>query len=242
MSNIDLSIIIPCYNEPNNISDLIDKLSALTTHDKRSIEVIIVDGNSSDNTPQVIQDKLLAAPSCIKALYMSKRKGYGHDILAGLTVASGQTLAWTHADLQTDPQDVISAYDLFLKNNSSVIIKGQRQNRPLLDNLFTLGMQLVTFFILNKNIKDINAQPKLFSRNFYHKHLSSGAPNDFSLDLYLLYKAKVNNISIKSIPVIFNARINDQAKGGGGSWRNRLNLIKRTLKYIFHLRKLVLEK
>ena len=61
-------------------------------------------------------------------------------------------------------------------------------------------------------------------------------PDDFSLDLYLLYIARTNELSIIDHPVYFSKRLYGEAKGGGtliGKWK----LIKRTWTYIYQLSK-----
>lgn len=64
-------------------------------------------------------------------------------------------------------------------------------------------MQIIAFLFLKVYMDDINAQPKIFTRNFYEIYIKDKAPHDFSLDLFLLYTAKKNNYSIKTIPVFF---------------------------------------
>ena len=68
------------------------------------------------------------------------------------------------------------------------------------------------------------------------KHLKKDYPLDFSLDLYALYQAKANGYEIKTLPVYFKKRLYGEAKGGGGGWKSRMQLIKRTFKYIFKLK------
>jgi hypothetical protein len=95
-------------------------------------------------------------------------------------------------------------------------------------------MQVYTNYILGISLNDINAQPKLFSREFYDK-IKNNAPLDFSLDLYFLYQAKKIG-TIKTIDVLFLKRKFGEAKGGGtlkGKWK----LIKRTMAYIQDLKK-----
>ena len=62
-----------------------------------------------------------------KLLKIKTNIGYGHGIISGVKKASGQIIAWTHADLQTDLQDVINAYQLFISNtqNRSFVLKGR---------------------------------------------------------------------------------------------------------------------
>ena len=160
--------------------------------------------------------------------------------MQGLSLERADVLAWTHADMQTDPSDVLVAYDLFMRENArepNLMVKGKRQKRPLLDVVFTFGMQVFTFLTLGMNINDINAQPKLFSREFYEKHLLEGPPNDFSLDLFALYKARSNGLRVLTVPVVFAGRRYGEAKGGGGGIRAKIVLTKRTVKYILATRK-----
>lgn len=234
-----LSIVIPCFNEPENVSLVISRLKELIAQKDYLIEVIFVDGCSTDETPKVLEKEFEELePSNFKLILMEERKGYGHDILYALSQASGDVLSWTHADMQTDPDDVLKAFDLYKsQDKENVFIKGRRRNRRLLEAFFSFGMQIATWFILKTYLDDINAQPKLFSKEFYGKHLENDAPNDFSLDLYAMYKAKKNGYAILDFPVYFAKREHGEAKGGGGSWKSRVKLIKRTFSYILKLKR-----
>lgn len=230
-----LSIVIPCYNESENIKHIITKLEKAigTRHD---IEVILVNNGSTDNSLEIFNEELKTVDNSIfKIENVIKNEGYGFGIISGLNVAQGDTLAWTHADLQTDPADVITAYETMLSsNNKNILIKGKRKNRRFLEQIFTFGMQIAAMFFLRTYIDDINAQPKVFRKDFYDNYIKKDAPYDFSLDLFLLYTAKIKQYEIISIPVFFNKRLYGEAKGGG-SIKTRIKLIKRTFKYIIEL-------
>jgi glycosyltransferase involved in cell wall biosynthesis len=237
MAQIDLSIILPCYNEGDNIPVIISSFQEVLPTDI-STEILLVNNGSTDHSQEVLEAELASLPSPhpFKVVHVPNNKGYGYGILSGLKAATGDTLAWTHADMQTSPKDVFEAYSIFKsKNDPMTIIKGKRKNRPFSENFFTAGMQWVVLFALGRNINDINAQPKLFSRTFYSSHINEHAPHDFSLDLFLLYQADKYGRTI-SFPVFFNKRLHGEAKGGG-SFKTRIKLIKRTLSYIFELRK-----
>ena len=77
---------------------------------------------------------------------VKNNKGYGHGILAGLKVAKGEIIGWTHADLQTDPIDVLKGLDLFHNspNPEFLFIKGILEVLyPLLAKYMAVGVLLV---------------------------------------------------------------------------------------------------
>ena len=97
-------------------------------------------------------------------------------------------------------------------------------------------MQTVASVTLKSNLQEINAQPKLFPRQLFES--IQNPPQDFSLDLFLLYFAKKSGYRIHTIPVDFKARLAGESKGGSGSsLKTRLKLIHRTWKYIHTLKK-----
>lgn len=232
-----LSIVIPCYNEEGNLPLVVERLRHLVG-DREDVEIILVDNGSKDSSAAVL-DRMITEADPIKVVTVPVNKGYGNGILCGLSEATGDVLAWTHADMQTDPADVLVAFELFKAQSGEVLVKGRRQNRRALETFFTYGMQLVASAALGVALDDVNAQPKLFSRSFYDKQVKSRAPLDFSLDLFLLYQAKANGIPILTVPVVFAQRLHGEAKGGG-SWKTRIKLVRRTFAYIFELRRTLL--
>lgn len=232
-----LSLVIPCYDESGNIPLILDRLKSIASK-YDFVEFILVNNGSRDNSSDVFATELSQLnPQIYKLVNIPVNQGYGYGILQGLETANGDILAWTHADMQTDPADVIKAYNLIQAHpDQKILAKGKRRNRQLLERLFTFGMQIVAYLALHKYMDDINAQPKAFTRSFYNAHVKQGAPNDFSLDLYLLYQAKTNGYKIYDFPVVFADRIHGDAKGGGGSWKNRIKLVRRTWNYIFELK------
>jgi len=232
---IDVSIILPCYNESGNIPSIIDKSSKLLRK-YNNYEVIFVNNGSSDNTSNILNDNLNIISNRFKIVTIDKNIGYGHGIITGLNSASGKILAWTHADNQTDLFDIPRGVELLEKSNIKTSIKGKRMSRGLIDRIFTYGMQLFVKLYLGVYLDDINAQPKIIHKATYDELIKQNPPNDFSLDLFLLYKLKQNNIIIKEIDVYFGKREHGEAKGGG-SLKTKLNLTFRTFKYILDLKK-----
>jgi glycosyltransferase involved in cell wall biosynthesis len=231
-----LSIVLPCYNEAGNVPLIVARLRELL-RDRSDIEVILVNNGSKDNSAEVLA-KELADPALafIRVEHVKVNQGYGFGIMSGLRAARGEFLAWTHADMQTDPADVLKGFDKLLaaRDPQNAFLKGRRIARNPLDAFFTFGMSCISSACLGLWLHDINAQPKMFSRRFYETLKSP--PDDFSLDLYVYYLARKSGMEFLIQPVDFAKRRHGEAKGGGtmaGKWR----LIKRTWAYIFKLRR-----
>ena len=232
---IRLSIVVPCYNEAGNIPLILDRfLSLLAGRD--DTELLLVDNGSTDDSARVLR-AALADPKFrfARVVTVLVNQGYGHGIVTGLRAARGEFLAWTHADLQTDPRDVLLAFERMMQSArpAECLVRGRRQHRPWLDAFFTWGMGRLASAALGVKLHDINAQPKLFHRSFFEAMTSP--PSDFSLDLYVLYLASRRNLRIVEQPVEFGRRLHGQAKGGS-SLRGKWKLTRRSLAYILRLR------
>jgi polyisoprenyl-phosphate glycosyltransferase len=229
-----ISLIIPCYNESENLTMLIDRCKDLYSHES-TIEIVIVDNGSEDDTALIL-DKLTKKLNYIKRVNIQNNIGYGYGILAGLKEANGDILSWTHADLQTDLLDVLKGFSIFENSQDSelLFVKGQRHGRPFLDVFFTIGMSIFETIFLRKFLWDINAQPTMFHRSFYNSW--DMPPSDFSLDLYTYFMAKRSQLIIKRFPVIFSQRIHGNSKWNFGLL-SKYRFIMRTLSYSISLKR-----
>ena len=206
---IKLSIIIPCYNEEKNIFLILEKFSKIIL--RNDIEVLFVNNGSTDNSEKVFK-KLAPNYPFARVVKVDINKGYGFGIKSGLNEAKGEFIGYTHADLQTDPADVLRALEIIEKQESPKMcyVKGDRKKRPIFDQFFTVGMSIFETIYLNTKLWDINAQPNIFHRSFF-KDLAE-IPNDFSLDLFLLYIAKKKGYKILRFNVFFPPRLHGESK------------------------------
>jgi len=230
-SAMKFSLVIPCYNEARNLPLLLERCRAVAGVDGH--EVILVDNGSSDDSAAVLAALLPGYPGC-RTVRVEVNRGYGHGILAGLAAARGRLLGWTHADMQTDPQDALAALPLFERHGQALFVKGQRQGRPLADVAFTVGMSIFETLLLRKPLWDINAQPTLFARAFFESWRQP--PDDFSLDLYAYYLARRAGLRIERIPVNFGKRAHGHSHWNV-NWAAKRKFIRRTIDYSLELKK-----
>jgi polyisoprenyl-phosphate glycosyltransferase len=230
----ELSLVIPCYNEAGNVPDLVARLAEAVNGD--NVEIILVDNGSGDDTPSVLAREIETYPN-VRTIRVAVNQGYGYGILCGLAAAKGDILAWTHADLQADPADVLEGLEVFRESGTpeQLFVKGQRYGRPIRDMLFTWGMALFEGLVLGTRMWDINAQPTMFHRHFFDTW--DNPPHDFSLDLFAYHMAVRTGRRISRFPVYFGLR-----KAGVGHNETlfaKLHYSRRTIDYSFKLRRML---
>ncbi len=225
--SMTVSIVVPCYNEKDNIPLILERFAQVIGD--RPIEVLLVDNGSTDGSAKVL-DELLPQYSFARCVTVPVNQGYGYGIVSGLRQANGDYIGWTHADMQTDPNDVARAYDILLQDgHQNIYLKGQRKKRPIIDQFFTVGMSFYETVYLGTPLWDINAQPNLFPKSFFDS--LKVFPDDFSLDLYMYYMARERDLTIKRFDVLFTARIHGQSKWNDQTFKAKQKFIKRTLEF-----------
>jgi len=225
------SLVIPCYNEAANLPLLLDRCKDLAA--QPGVEVVLVDNGSIDSTAEVLRNLLPLYPGC-RSIRVEENRGYGFGVISGLQAASGQLLGWTHADMQTDPQDVLRGLDFFEKHGDDVFVKGRRYGRPLIDVVFTVGMSVFETLLLAQPMWDINAQPTMFSRSFFEGWETP--PDDFSLDLYAYYHAQSKGLKVHRFPVRFGERAHGVSHWNV-NWAAKRKFIRRTVDFSLQLKK-----
>lgn len=225
------SLIVPCFNEAANIPDLLGRLAVVAA--APDVEVVLVDNGSIDESAGLLRDGIADYPG-FRLVTVKDNLGYGHGILEGLRAASGDVLGWTHADLQTDPKDALKGLELFDSHGKGIFVKGQRRGRPVQDVFFTIGMSAFESVLLQQKMWDINAQPTMFSREFFESW--EAPPWDFSLDLYAYWRAQRENLPIHRFPVEFGVR-KYGVSSWNTSWAEKRKFIKRTVSFSLELRK-----
>lgn len=219
------SLIIPCYNESANLPLLLERCKPLEM--QSGIEVILVDNGSTDRSPEVLQSLLPQYPGC-RSIRVDSNQGYGYGfgILSGLKAAKGEILGWTHADMQTDPQDMLQAWHYLIATATTALSKDNAT--VVLSWMWHLPSAMA------KPMWDINAQPTLFPRDFFLTWHSP--PHDFSLDLYAYYQAQRQGLAVHRFPVKFGERAHGVSHWNV-NWTAKWKFIRRTVDFSLQLKK-----
>lgn len=105
MTNIVYSIVIPVYNEADNLAALYQSLQDKLLSRGDACEVVFVDDGSTDGSFQVIKD-IAAKNSAIKVIRLRRNYGQTAALQAGVSKAAGSIIVPLDADLQNDPADI----------------------------------------------------------------------------------------------------------------------------------------
>ena len=231
-----LSIIVPAYNEENNIEILIKKLIKLDfsnlNFDK---EIIVINDGSTDRTGDIIDSF-----EDIKKLHQNNF-GKGRAVQNGIKLAKGDYIIIQDGDLEYDPGDIIKMCKE-VNQNMNKSIYGSRY-LPLKYNLFPKFNKkqailpylaniifIIMFLLLYKRIiTDPLTGYKLYPMNFFEKFEIHS--NGFEADHEITAKLIKNNYLIEEIPVSYKPRT--IAEGKKINFFDALKAIKTIIEYRF---------
>ncbi|WP_291855073.1 bifunctional class I SAM-dependent methyltransferase/glycosyltransferase family 2 protein [Marinilabilia sp.] len=206
------SIIIPARNEAGNIEDAILRIP----HFGKKVEIIFVEGNSTDNTWAVIQEmqQKYSSSHHIKIL-QQHGKGKGDAVRAGFREASGDILMILDADLTVQPEDLPRFYNA-LTGRKGDFINGVRLVYPMEKNAMrpinTVGnyfFSILFSWLLEQPIKDSLCGTKVMYKSDYQRLSDNraffGEFDPFG-DFDLLFGAYKLNLKIIDLPIRYQER------------------------------------
>lgn len=227
------SIVIPCYNEEDNLPNLIKSISEFAKG--KELEFVLVENGSKDNSLALMKD-LTNDKDFIKIVKVEVNQGYGYGLHQGIKAASGDYIGWIHADLQLPLSDVSQFLDRIDSYNGSqkLFLKGTRHNRSLVDYFFTYGMTCFESVLFGRWLFDIGAIPVFFDKSLLV--VLERVPNDFSVELFIYNKAKEHGYKVERLPVHLLKR-----EKGKSSWNtglmSRVKQSMRIIKASFNIKK-----
>jgi len=208
---MNLVIVIPTYNEKENIRPLTEELLRIVLQ----ANILLVDDNSPDGTGKVA-DELANKNSRISVLHRAKKEGLGRAYIAGFKEAlkmGADYIIQMDADCSHDPKYVA----LFMEEikTSDLVIGSRFLASRKLPNVSVLSIlaNLYTRFILNLKITDCLGGFKCFRGKILEKiDLNSFISNGFVFQVEFIYKTRKNGFSIKELPINFYRRRSGKTK------------------------------
>jgi glycosyltransferase involved in cell wall biosynthesis len=123
-----VSVVIPIYNEEENLPDLVERVGTALARSRRSFELICVDDGSRDGSAQAMAELAEDRP-WFQPLYLIRNYGQSAALQAGFDAARGEYIVTLDGDLQNDPDDVPALLQLMDERQDVDMISGWRKDR-----------------------------------------------------------------------------------------------------------------
>jgi len=101
-----VSVIIPVFNEEQNLSELIRRCLNVCKSLERTFEIILIDDGSSDNSAQIIAEEAGNNSGSVIGIFLNRNYGQHSAIMAGFAEAKGDIVVTLDADLQNPPEEI----------------------------------------------------------------------------------------------------------------------------------------
>lgn len=125
---MNVSIVIPVYNEAENVRDLVARVGAALMPTGREFELICVDDGSKDDTARILAELAQTTP-WLKPLFLMRNYGQSTGLQAGFDAAQGDYVVTLDGDLQNDPDDIPRLLDMLDARADVDMISGWRKDR-----------------------------------------------------------------------------------------------------------------
>lgn len=232
IQNRSVSIIVPARNEAGMIQKIINELPNMG----RRTEIIFIEGNSTDNTRDMIKNAIAdyKGPKKIK-LAIQDGKGKGDAVRKGLDMATGDILMIYDADITVPPEELPKFYNAIVENkgefinDSRLVYPMEKQSMRTANYIGNKFFSLAFSWLLGQRIKDTLCGTKVFWRKDYedikaNRHFF-GDFDPFG-DFDLLFGATKLNRKIVDLPVHYKERT--YGTTNIQRWRHGLLLLKMT--------------
>lgn len=165
-----LAIIIPTFQEEDNIEKMVLNTSQFLHNKKIDFELIIVDDHSSDQTKNIIT-KLIKSNDNIKFHLNNKKKGFGNSIVMGLSKTNAELITIMMADGSDSLEDLESYYILMRENKELDCVFGDRwtkrslKNYPVFKKVLNRTGNYLISFLFNVKYYDFTNSFKIYRRS-----------------------------------------------------------------------------
>ena len=201
-----LSIVVPVFNEKDNLTELANRITQALPSGQFSYEVIWVDDGSTDGSRQLLK-QIQQDFQHHKVLFLARNYGQTTALTAGVKAATGEIIVPLDADLQNDPKDIPAMLNTYRQGYD--VVSGWRKNREdkWLPKVFFKVANRIICKITNLPLHDFGCSLKLYNAEKLKKTCLHGELHRFIPALMSRY-----GIKIIEVPVTHHARQHGKSK------------------------------
>ncbi|WP_248405355.1 glycosyltransferase family 2 protein [Butyrivibrio fibrisolvens] len=209
MKNYKLSVVIPCYNEKDSITKIIDKVLMAPIDNK---EIIVVDDLSNDGTREVLERDI--KPLVSKIVYHEENSGKGGALRTGFAHATGDVVIIQDADLEYDPNEYQKVVEPIIKGECDVCygsrFLGQQAKGYFSNRIANKVLTKISNLFTSQKLTDMETCYKCFKREIIQK--VDIKENRFGFEPEITAKVSNMGIKIKEVPISYYPRTNEEGK------------------------------
>lgn len=205
---IRVSIIVPAYNEENNIEAVLLRLSKVSKK-LPCAEIIVVDDGSTDSTSKKVEQF-----NPVRLIKHDRNRGKGAAITTGLKNSNGNIFVIQDADMEYLPEDIPYLLEPILTGRADVVF-GSRFKGKCIDMSFShkLGNKILstlTSLLYGVSVSDVMTGHKVFTREAIGScELSE---RSFTVEIEIASRTLNNNLKFVEVPISYCYRKNDVSK------------------------------
>ena len=225
-----LSIVIPCYNEKNSISEIISQVKEVYIPLEK--EIILVDDFSTDGTREILK-KLQKNEQGIKVFFNEKNMGKGYSLRSGFTHSTGDIIIIQDADLEYDPHEYVVLLKPILDNQADVVYGSRFKagyNKKFSFLSHYIGNRVLTMIsnqFTGLKLTDMETCYKMFTKEILDKiHLTE---NKFGFEPEFTAQIAKINCRISEVGIKYKNRSYEDGKKI--TWKDGIHALKVIIKH-----------
>ena len=193
-----LTIVVPIYNEEENIERLCKELSDFIKKSKVETQILFINDGSIDNSEKLINNQCNTNDK-FRSLSFKKNSGLSAAIKAGFDYTNTSLVGYIDADLQTNPED----FNLLLNKISDYdLVTGVRTKRKdsLVKNISSFIANSIRRLFTNDNMDDTGCPLKVIKTSFAKKIPMFRGIHRFLPAMILLQGGKIHQVPVRHYP------------------------------------------
>lgn len=226
LEDVVLSIVIPCYNERENILAILDKIEQVEGIKK---EIIVVDDCSTDGTRQILEEKVRKRVA--QLVYHEKNGGKGAALKTGFAHATGDIVIIQDADLEYDPIEYKDVIMPIIEGRAKVVYGSRFKSSPakgyLANRMANRFLTLLSNIFTHQRLTDMETCYKAFRRDIIQS--VDIEEKRFGFEPEITAKISDMRIRIHEVPISYYPRTNEEGKKIG--FKDGLRAIYCIIKY-----------
>ena len=238
--NTRLSLIIPVYNADNFINNSMKTITKWVKNLDYSVEVILVNDGSSDNSKVKIENYIKSHDPSLKLLSYNINKGKGYAVKQGMILAQGEFKIFTDADIPYGLRIIdkilhyldFKEFDVCIGNRNSIHSK-YFMNKSFFRKITSIVFTAFTSRFVVTGINDTQCGLKGFRSSVANQLFPKLAIDGFGFDVEILYLSYKNEFDIKRIPVFFEGNDNSTISLVADSFSMLIDVLALPFRYHF---------